>query len=57
MACELNVWFDYFVEVKKTHQNNVGKKRGLSAAIESNLSVKEKGMKKDEIRKNATTKR
>ena len=32
-------------------------KKGLLAAIESNLSAKEKGMKKDEIRKNATTKR
>ena len=29
----------------------------LSAAIESDLSAKEKGIKKDEIRKNATTKR
>ena len=29
----------------------------LSAAIESDLSAKEKGIKKDEIRKNATTKK
>ena len=29
----------------------------MSAAIESNFSAKEKGMKKDKIRKNATTKR
>ena len=57
VACELNISFDHFVEAPKKHQNNVGKKRGLSAAKESDLSAKEKSMKKGEIRKNATTKR
>ena len=50
------LWFDYLVEVRKKHRNNVGKKRGLLAAIEPDLSAKEKGMKNHEIRKNATTK-
>ena len=45
------------MEVRKKNRNNVGKERGLSVAIESDLSAKEKGMKKDEIRKNAATKR
>ena len=31
-------------------------KKGLSVSIDSDLSVKEKGRKKDEIRKNSTTK-
>ena len=56
VACELNIWFDYFVKVRKKHRNNVGKRRGVSSAIEYDLSAKEKGMKKDEIRKNATSK-
>ena len=56
VVCELGIWFDYFVEVWKKHRNNVGEKRSLSTAIESDLSAKEKSMKKDEIRKNAITK-
>ena len=27
VGCELNIWFDYFVEVRKKHRNNVGKKK------------------------------
>ena len=27
VVCELNIWFDYFVEVPKKHRNNVGEKR------------------------------
>ena len=26
VACELNIWFDSFVEVSKKHRHNVGKK-------------------------------
>ena len=51
MVCELNIWFNNFVEVQKKHRNIVEKKKGLLAAIESDFSAEEKGMKKDEIRK------
>ena len=51
VTSELNIWFDYFVEVRNKYRNNVGKKRSLSAATEFDRSAKEKGMKKDKTRK------
>ena len=53
VACELNIWLVYFVVVRKSIETMPEKV--LSAAIESDLSAKEKSIKKDEIRKNATT--
>ena len=51
-ACDINMTFDYFVEVKKKLSSK-GKKRGLTSSITANLSSKEMGMKPDEIaRKN-----
>ena len=55
------IWLKYLVGLLCGDSEKASKqcreKRGLSAAIESKFSAKEKGMKKDKIRKNATTKR
>ena len=44
------------MEVRKKHQNNVGKKRGLPTAIESEISAK-KSQEKIQNEKNATKNR
>lgn len=56
VACDIKISFDFFVEVKKK-LNLKAKKRGLTKALEKDLTDKERGMKLDEIAKKNNRKR
>ena len=50
VACDTGISFDFFSEIKKK-VNLEGKKRGLTKALEFDLTDKEKRMNQDEIAK------
>ena len=50
VACNIGISFDFFSEIKKK-TNLKGKKRGLTKALEFDLTDKEKEMRQDEIAK------
>ena len=53
VACDTGISFDFFSEIKKK-VNLEGKKRGLTKALEFDLTDKEKGMNQYEIAKKIT---